>query len=72
MMTIFQRDYFAFIMGGTVEEFRTAADSLNAALSYGGTLEEAQKCMDTARDDAELLCVLFDSVPLQGTGTGDA
>lgn len=68
MIQVFKDHYFSFLMGGKVEELRTAAESLNAALSYGATLEDAQKSMDDARNEAELLCILFDNPSLHGLG----
>lgn len=68
MIQVFKDHYFSFLMGGTVEEFRAAAESLNTALTYGATLADAQKSMDDARNEAELLCVLFDNHSLHGIG----
>lgn len=68
MIHVFKDRYFTFLMGGTVEEFRAAAESLNGALTHGSTLADAQKSMDDARNEAELLCVLFGNPSLHGLG----
>ena len=68
MIQVFKAQYFSFLMGGTVEDFRAAAESLNTALNHGSTLADAQKSMDEARTEAELLCVLFDNPSLHGLG----
>jgi len=68
MIQVFKDQYFSFLMGGTVEEFRAAAESLNVALTYGATPADVQKCMDDARNEAELLCLLFDNPSLHGLG----
>lgn len=68
MIPKFKSHYFAFLMKGTLEDFRAASAALDAALSHGSTTAEAQKAMDEARTDAELLCILFDSHTLQGIG----
>lgn len=66
----FRDQYFSFLMEGTVEQFRAAAESLTTALSYGTTLEEAQGIMDAARTDAELLCLLVETQTMHGVGDG--
>lgn len=68
MIQVFRDDYFSFLMEGKVEQFQAACESLNAALAYGATLADAQRGMDDARRDAELLCVIFDNVPVHGSG----
>lgn len=64
----FKSHYFSFLMGGTAEEFRAAAKSLDTALCQGATLADAQKSMDDARNEAELLSILFGNPSLHGLG----
>ncbi len=68
MTQVFKDHYFSFLMGGTVEEFRAAAEALDAARALGASMADLQKSMDTARNEAELLCVLFGNPSLHGLG----
>lgn len=68
MTRVFKDHYFSFLMGGTVDEFRAAAEALDSARVQGVSMEDLQKSMDEARTEAELLCVLFANPSLHGLG----